>query len=142
MQAQSRLLLGPGIAMILTMVLAAPGFAQQLQPDGSPQRAEDGGPPPITWPTPPLGDGPFKIESAEERHLRVVVITKGLEQPWSIAFLPDGSMLVTERPGRLRVVRNGVLDPAPVDGVPQVRSEGLQGLMDVLLHPRFEENHW
>jgi len=131
-----------GAALILTIFLAAPGAAQQLQPDGAPQRPEDGGPPPIMWPTPPLGDGPFKIESAEERHLRVVVITKGLEQPWSMAFLPDDTMLVTERPGRLRVIRHGVLDPTPVDGVPQVWAEGLQGLMDVALHPRFKENHW
>jgi glucose/arabinose dehydrogenase len=142
MQAHSRLLHGLGGTLILTILLAAPGEAQQLQPDGSPQRPEDGGPPPIMWPTPPLGDGPFKIESAEERHLRVVVMTKGLEQPWSMAFLPDGAMLVTERPGRLRILRDGVLDPTPIEGVPRVWSEGLQGLMDVALHPRFEENHW
>jgi glucose/arabinose dehydrogenase len=131
-----------GVALILTIVLAAQGAAQKLQPDGAPDRPADGGPPPIMWPAPPLGDGPFKIESAEERHLRVVVITKGLEQPWSIAFLPDDTLLVTERPGRLRIIRHGVLDPTPVDGVPQVRADGLQGLMDVVLHPQFEENHW
>ena len=77
---------------------------------------------------------------SEARSLRVVVMAKALEQPWSIAFLPDGAILVTERPGRLRIFRNGVLDPNPVAGVPNVRASGLQGLMDVVLHPRFAEN--
>jgi len=98
----------------------------------------------IEWPSPRLGDGPYLIESAEPAHrkLRVEVISDELEQPWSIAFLPDGSMLVTERPGRLRVIRDGKLDPKVVAGVPQVRSAGLQGLMDVVLHPKFAENRW
>jgi len=52
-------------------------------------------PPPILWETPALPDGSVNFESAEERHLRVVVVTKGLQQPWSVAFLPDGAMLVT-----------------------------------------------
>ena len=82
------------------------------------------------------------LESAEVRSLRLVVMSKTLNQPWSIAFLPDGAILVTERPGRLRIFRNGVLDPTPVAGVPQVRAAGLQGLMDVVLHPRFAENKW
>jgi glucose/arabinose dehydrogenase len=59
-----------------------------------------------------------------------------------MAFLPDGRILVTERPGRIRVVRHGQLDRAPVGGVPVVRTRGLQGLMDIALHPRFAENHW
>jgi glucose/arabinose dehydrogenase len=57
-----------------------------------------------------------------------------------LAFLPDGSMLVTERVGRLRIIRNGVLDPQPIAGVPVVRAAGLSGLMDIALHPRFAEN--
>jgi glucose/arabinose dehydrogenase len=99
----------------------------------------------IVWPTPPMPDGPIEFESAEQRHLRLVVVTKALEQPWSIAFLPDGSSLVTERAGRLRIIRNGVLDPRPVPGIPAVKTGGeggVQGLMDVVLHPRFSENHW
>jgi glucose/arabinose dehydrogenase len=99
-------------------------------------------PPGINWPAPPLPDGPIMLESAEVRSLRLVVMSKTLNQPWSIAFLPDGAILVTERPGRLRVFRNGVLDPTPVAGVPMVRAAGLQGLMDVVLHPRFAENKW
>jgi glucose/arabinose dehydrogenase len=57
-----------------------------------------------------------------------------------MVFLPDGSMLVTERQGRLRIVRNGVLDPQPVKGVPAVAAERLCGLMDLALHPRFQDN--
>ena len=65
---------------------------------------------------------------------------KGLIIAFSMAFLPDGAILVTERPGRLRIVRNGVLDPTPVAGLPQIRAQGLGGLLDLALHPRFAEN--
>ena len=95
---------------------------------------------PIGFPVVPLGDGPFVIDTAEQHKIRVVVVTKGLSHPWSLAFLPDGSMLVTERPGRLRIMRNGVLDPAPVSGLPQVHGVRLYGLMDIALHPKFAEN--
>ena len=71
---------------------------------------------------------------------RVVTVAEGLEIPWSMAFLPDGDMLVTERPGRLRIVRDGILLPDPVPGVPEVHSEGQGGLFDVLPHPQFASN--
>jgi aldose sugar dehydrogenase len=102
-------------------------------------------PPPIVWSTPALPRGPVYIESAQERELRIFVLTRDLEQPWSVAFLPDGAMLITERPGRLRVFQNGHLDPKPVAGVPAVQTSGgrgLQGLMDVVLHPDFVDNHY
>jgi len=102
-------------------------------------------PPAILWKTPGLPDGSIHLDSAEERHLRVVVIAKGLQQPWSIAFLPDGALLITERAGRVRVVRNGHLVSAPVAGVPAVQTggpRGLQGLMDIALHPNFSSNKW
>src|SRR5215831_7919542 len=91
-------------------------------------------PPPIIAEPPALPNGHIDLESAEERNLRVVVVTKGLQQPWSLAFLPDGAMLVTERSGRLRIVRDGKLQEAPAAGVPRVQTggpRGLQGLMDV-----------
>src|SRR5262245_22672871 len=96
--------------------------------------------PDIGLPVPPLGVGPFEFDTAEKQKIRVSVVTKGLSHPWSLVFLPDGSMLVTERPGRLRVIRNGVLDPTPISGVPRVRTDGNGGLMDVAIHPRFAEN--
>jgi len=102
-------------------------------------------PPPIIREPPPLPNAPINFDSAEERHLRAVVVAKGLQQPWSIAFLPEGAMLVTERSGRLRIVRNGKLLATPVAGVPTVQTggpRGLQGLMDIALHPNFGENKW
>jgi glucose/arabinose dehydrogenase len=74
------------------------------------------------------------------QHKIQLIVTKGLVQPWSLAFLPDGAILITERAGRLRIVRNGVLDPKPIAGLPQVQASGLAGLMDLALHPRFAEN--
>ena len=90
----------------------------------------------------PLGDGPWVFDTAEQHKVRVVAVTKGLANPWSLAFLPSGEMLVTERSGRLRIIRNGVLDPQPVAGVPQSKLQRLGGLMDVVLHPRFAENRF
>ena len=71
---------------------------------------------------------------------RVVTVVDGLEHPWSMAFLPSGEMLVTERPGRLRVVRDGILSPEPVTGVPAVLAQGQGGLLDVMPHPDFASN--
>jgi len=96
---------------------------------------------PIGVPVAPLGAGPFVFDTAEQHRIRVTVVTRGLVHPWSLVFLPDGSMLVTERPGRIRVVRAGVLDPKPLGGVPEARTKGNGGLMDIALHPRFAENH-
>jgi aldose sugar dehydrogenase len=71
---------------------------------------------------------------------RVVTVAEGLVHPWSIAALPDGDMLVTERPGRLRIIRDGRLLPDPVPGVPTVLAEGQGGLLDVVPHPDFSSN--
>ncbi len=81
-----------------------------------------------------------EFDSSQHR-FRLVKILDGLEHPWGLAFLPDGSMLVTERPGRLRRIEQGRLDPEPVAGVPQVYASGQGGLLDVVPHPHFEENH-
>ncbi|HXP87106.1 MAG TPA: PQQ-dependent sugar dehydrogenase [Bryobacteraceae bacterium] len=95
-----------------------------------------------------LPDLPLEFDTAEGQRIRVVAVTRALEYPWSLAFLPDGTMLVTERAGRLRILRNGVLDPQPVAGAPAsywAVESGLpgavHGYMDVALHPRFAENH-
>jgi aldose sugar dehydrogenase len=72
---------------------------------------------------------------------RVVTVVDGLVQPWSMAFLPNGDMLVTERPGRLRIVRNGKLLPNAVEGLPPVYTQGSQaGLLEVMPHPDFASN--
>jgi glucose/arabinose dehydrogenase len=77
---------------------------------------------------------------SDEHSFRVVKVVEGLEQPWSLAFLPDGRMLVTEKAGRLRLVVQGKLDPKPIDGLPQVAVHGQGGLHDVVLHPQYEKN--
>jgi glucose/arabinose dehydrogenase len=80
----------------------------------------------------------------EEHALRAVTVAGGLDHPWSVAFLPDGRMLVTERPGRLRLVgRDGRLDPRAIEGLPpNIAEHGQGGLLDVALHPKFAENGW
>ncbi|MDX2222350.1 MAG: PQQ-dependent sugar dehydrogenase [Rhodospirillaceae bacterium] len=84
---------------------------------------------------PVISDRNVPIEAGSQRE----VLIEGLERPWGMAWLPDGTLLITERTGRLRVVRDGKLDPAPVAGVPEVFAGGQGGLMDVSVHPRFAE---
>jgi aldose sugar dehydrogenase len=81
-----------------------------------------------------------EIQSSRHHDFRLVSVVQGLANPWSIAFLPGGEMLVTERAGRLRVVRNGSLDPDPVNGIPRVWANGQGGLLDVIPHPQFSSN--
>ncbi|HYN13577.1 MAG TPA: PQQ-dependent sugar dehydrogenase [Burkholderiales bacterium] len=79
---------------------------------------------------------------SDEHSFRLVKLVEGLEQPWSLAFLPDGRMLVTEKAGRLRLVAGGKLDPTPIAGLPQVAVHGQGGLHDVALHPDFQKNNF
>jgi glucose/arabinose dehydrogenase len=81
-----------------------------------------------------------QVHRAQDHAFRVVEVVRGLEQPWGLAFLPDGRMLVTEKGGRLRVVSDGKLDPRPVAGMPEVAVHGQGGLMDVAPHPKFADN--
>ena len=71
-----------------------------------------------------------------------IVPTKGLTRPYALTFLPDGAMLITERPGRLRIVRDGLLDPQPIKGLPEVFDRQFKGLNDIALHPQFAQNRW
>jgi aldose sugar dehydrogenase len=89
--------------------------------------------------SPPLPQLPLTFETAQQR-IRVSAVATGLANPWSLAFLPNGDMLVTERAGRLRIIRSGTLDPQSISGVPQVRVTALGGLLEVALHPKFEDN--
>ncbi|MCW8918280.1 MAG: PQQ-dependent sugar dehydrogenase [Gammaproteobacteria bacterium] len=77
-----------------------------------------------------------------EPPFRVTVVAQGLEHPWGMAFLPDGGILVSERPGRLRLIEQGRLAPEPIAGLPPIAAEGQGGLLDVALHPRYAENGW
>lgn len=126
----------------LTLVLTGIAVEGQQPPAGGAGRGAGRAPtapPGINWPSPPLPDGPIVLDTAIQHEIRLTVI-KGFRQPFSMAFLPDGAILVTERAGHLRIVRNGVLDPTPIAGLPEIRAQGLGGLMDLALHPRFAEN--
>lgn len=90
---------------------------------------------------PPLGDGPWMYEtSAPTTQIRVSVVARGIAHPWGIVFLPDGDILVAEQHGNLRVIRDGVLDPEPISGTPEVAVASTGGLMDLALHPDFGNN--
>lgn len=80
------------------------------------------------------------VLKSEKANYRLVTLTRDLEQPWGMAFLPDGRILITERPGRLRVFSDGKLEPAPLAGVPKVYASGQAGLLDICLHPHFDKN--
>jgi glucose/arabinose dehydrogenase len=83
----------------------------------------------------PLGAGPWNYTTYEKNQkIRVSVVTKGLSHPWSLAFLPDGDVLITERPGRLRLLHNGVLAPEPIAGISGL---SIDLLFDIALHPDF-----
>jgi glucose/arabinose dehydrogenase len=114
----------------------APGAQAAPAAPAAPQGAPRAGGRPA--PT-PLGDGPWDLET-EEQTIHVTVVTKGLDHPWGMVFLPNGDMLVTERPGRLRVLRDGGLDPTPINGLPAIRAAVIGGLLDIALHPDFEDN--
>ena len=79
-------------------------------------------------------------EDSEKHAFDVHVVVEGLAHPWGLAFLPDGRLLITERVGRLRVVEGGRLQADAIAGLPAVAQQGQGGLMDVLLHPAFEQN--
>src|SRR5262245_40346048 len=82
-----------------------------------------------------------EVYNSQLHPFRVVTVAEGLVNPWSMAWLPNGDMLVTERPGRLRIIRGGKLLPDVVPGVPAVRAVGQGGLQDVVVHPDFATNH-
>ena len=117
--------LGAGVLLIVAAVSTAidaqqpatgpapaAGRGQAPAPGGRGGPAAGRGAAPLGVARDPLGDGPWVFDTAEQHRLKLVSIARGLVNPWSLVFLPDGSMLVTERPGRLRIIRNGVLDPA------------------------------
>jgi glucose/arabinose dehydrogenase len=121
--------------------------AQQTPPAGGRRGAPQGG---GRGPQPggfqrmaplPFPDAPQVVEVIGQS-LRVTPMLKGLASPWSLAFLPNGDMLITEKPGRLRIVRSGTLDPQPIAGTPEVFAVGQGGLLEVALHPQFAKNQF
>jgi glucose/arabinose dehydrogenase len=81
-----------------------------------------------------------KSDVPAEGGFRIVSVVQGLEHPWGFVWLPNGDILVTERPGRLRLVRDNRLSPKKISGIPEVFDSGQGGLLDVSLHPKFRKN--
>jgi glucose/arabinose dehydrogenase len=134
-------MLGPTIGCLLVSAqLMNPVSAQQAN-TGAAGAATGIKPPPQDGPRPPvaLGTGPWVYETATGK-IDVKIFARQLDHPWALAFLPDGSILVTERPGRLRVIRNGVLDPVPIAGLPPINPISIGGLYDIALDPDFARN--
>lgn len=105
------------------------------------ERDSADGPRAPAWAAPKLGPGPFDFETWEQRKLHVEIVVRGLTDPRAIEFLPDGAILVSERAGPLRIVRDGKLDPKPVAGTPKSVALGTAtGFMDIALHPDFRTN--
>ena len=129
------------VAILMLAVFAGPSSAQPTAQAGAvtrPEAVTQPGDSPLPTDPDRLPDSPLDVTSIAHK-FRLTPI-KGLSRPFALAFLPDGSMLVTERAGRLRVVRNGVVDPKPIAGMPEVLDLRLKGLQDIALHPRFVEN--
>jgi len=95
----------------------------------------------VAWAQPqsyPLGAGPWTYTTYEKNtKIRVSVVTKGLSHPWGLVFLPSGDMLVTERPGRVRIIHNGLVAPEPVADLSKL---SVDVLFDIALHPDFSKN--
>jgi glucose/arabinose dehydrogenase len=141
-------------AAVLVSVTPA-ALAQQFTADGRPMPT---GTPGVTQPLTPAQiarenppnalsgaavHDPVVLKSKGGMSIRVVKLAEGLSHPDGLVFLPDGhTMLITERAGRLRVVKDGVLDPNPVAGVPDMDHVALGGLQDIALHPDFAKNHF
>jgi aldose sugar dehydrogenase len=121
----------PLLTLTLTFgaVYATPAIAAAADPD-EPLRSET------------LGENFREVATEETQYedIRIVEIASGLENPWALAFLPDGRFLVTERPGRLNIIDNG--NVIEVSGVPEVNAENQGGLLDLALHPDYETNGW
>ncbi|MEJ1961580.1 MAG: PQQ-dependent sugar dehydrogenase [Gammaproteobacteria bacterium] len=131
-------------ALLLSVGVGASAWAQQKVPfaNGVPVA-------PTGLADQPLGAGPFNYRTAEQQDIRVTVLTRDIDYPYSLAFLPTGELLITTRTGQLRIMRDGKLDPNPITGGPAShwggKSGGLfavHGYMSLVVHPRFAENHW
>ncbi|HET7695700.1 MAG TPA: PQQ-dependent sugar dehydrogenase [Vicinamibacterales bacterium] len=126
----------------VSALFCAIGVAAAPQQPSAPQ-------PPAAQPAANLKDKPVfvpdpdnQIIKSEKQTFRIEVVTPGLETPWALAFLPDGRLLVTERPGRLRIIEKGKLRPDPVQGTPKVWERQDAGMLDVAVHPQYARNGW
>jgi aldose sugar dehydrogenase len=136
------------VALVFGTVLSIHGFVSQGQPAPAQNPVTQGpvGPPVAAQPPaamPPLvADPDGQVVKSEKQTFKVEVVARNIETPWAIAFLPDGRLLITERPGRLRIVEKGKLLPDAVKGTPKVWEKQDGGLFDVEVHPQYAKNGW
>ena len=122
-----------GFVVVLVLISVAV-FAAQGQRQGQRGGGQPAGP--------PMDSTPKTFDTADYK-IRVVTVAEGLAYPYSFAFLPDGSIIVSESDGRLRMIRDGKLVPEPIAKIPNVHFvAGRGGFMDIILHPKFAQNHW
>ena len=93
-------------------------------------------------PTDPASPNRSEQTIVQAETLQQIILVEPLEHPWGMDWLPDGTLMVTERPGRVRLIRDRVLAPTPLAGVPEIFAAGQGGLMDVSVHPQFADNQW
>jgi glucose/arabinose dehydrogenase len=136
--------LNPGFFIVAGLLLAGggAGLAQNAAPGG--QRGAAPTTPAAPIPTGRPGRGGYPLPSLPgvfetfQQKVRVSVVARGLDRPWSLLILPDGDMLVSMRySNEIRVVRKGVLDPKPLGGLPEMRR-----MLDIVMHPQFAQNRW
>ena len=96
----------------------------------------------ISWMFVPSATFAQKIVDTELYKVNAVTLVSGLSNPWGLAFLPDGRMLVTERAGRMRIIEGGKLVPAAISGLPVAVEHGQGGMLDVVLHPKYAQTGW
>lgn len=96
----------------------------------------------ISWMFVPSATFAQKIVDTEQYKVNAVTLVSGLSNPWGLAFLPDGRMLVTERAGRMRIIEGGKLVPATISGLPAAVEHGQGGMLDVVLHPKYAQTGW
>lgn len=133
------------ISLVVSVLMAglmglscASSTPEQLDP--APDGAASSAPPGTTTADDPASPNP--AIAATTTALVPTTVTEGLEHPWGMAWLPDGTLLITERPGRVRRLQDGTLDPTPIPGLPDVLAVSQGGLMDISVHPQFEDNQW
>ena len=123
-------------------ILLAAALLPRLQFTQSLRATQSAAPQQRSPAAPPVLDPDGKVIRSERQSFRVEVLARGVETPWGLAFLPDGRLLITERPGRLRILAGGQLLSEAVAGTPAVWERQDGGLLDVEVHPRYAENGW
>src|SRR5439155_3544344 len=125
-----------------SVILLAASFFLRLDLPLGAQAVQPGAPQQGTMSPQTIVDLEGRIIRSQRQTFKIEVVARNVETPWGLAFLPDGRLLITERPGRLRIVANGKLQPEPVSGTPAVWERQDGGLLDVEVHPKYGQNGW